>query len=254
MSKVQIEAMPSFTLPAGYPRIKRVGDFQELLNARFGDGVNALCWERKLKGDFEEVAKRRGVGRGITALEEQHLRELSKSLSGAGRAAIEVMLEDLQRLRERDLLPELNAVNGYVQREQTGPVRTDVCSFHVDSATAETDTWLCTYHGASSEGLRNDEAVRKVDVAEIRAELMRSYREDIEDPGATDDEAFREWLNDNCYDLHYAPLPGAQPFSFGVGNLWRISTQWPEAAVPPCIHRAPDEHSRPEGVRLLLIS
>jgi hypothetical protein len=246
--------MPAFSLPAGYSRIKRVGSFQELLDARLEAGVNALCWERKLEGNFAEVVERLGAGRGITPLEDEELREISKRLGDAGRVAIGWMLEDLHRLRERDLLPELNAVNGYVQSEQTGPVRTDVCSFHVDSATAEADTWLCTYHGAASEGLRNDQAVRKVDVTETRAALMRSYREEAGDPDAQDDEAFREWLSDNCYDLHYAPLPDALPFSFGVGNLWRIATAWPGAAVPPCIHRAPGEHSRPADVRLLLIT
>lgn len=248
--------MPTFTLPTGYARIKRVASFQELLEARFEEGVNALCWERKLDGDFAEVVERFGVGRGITALEEEQLRELSKSLSDAGRVAIGAILEDLQRLRERELLPELNAVNGYVQREQTGPVRTDVCSFHVDSATAETDTWLCTYHGAPSEGLRNDEAVRRVDVAETRAELLKIYAEEIgEAPNELDqEEQFHEWLSENCYDLHYAPLPGAQPFLFGVGNLWRIATQWPGCAVPACIHRAPEADSEMDGVRLLLIS
>lgn len=35
------------------------------------------------------------------------------------------------------------------------------------------------------------------------------------------------WLHENCYDLHYEPTPGAQPFSFGVGNLWRIAVQYP---------------------------
>jgi hypothetical protein len=235
--------------------IRLVQSFEELVSSRFEDGVNALCWERTLPGDFAEVVERLGVGRGITALEDERLLELAKSLSDAGRVAIEVMLEDLRRLRELDLLPELNAVNGYVQREQTGPVRTDVCSFHVDSATVEADTWLCTYHGASSEGLRNDEAVRRVDLPETRTELLQCYREELGDPDAAEDEAFREWLNDNSYDLHYAPIADARPFSFGVGNLWRVATEWPGCAVPPCIHRAPDPvEGGTETVRLLLIS
>jgi hypothetical protein len=33
-----------------------------------------------------------------------------------------------------------------------------------------------------------------------------------------DDEAFLEYLAENCYHLHYAPSPRAQPFSFGIGN------------------------------------
>ena len=55
------------------------------------------------------------------------------------------------------------------------------------------------------------------------------------------------------YDLHYAPQPGAQPFSFGLGNLWRIAVEWPGSPVPPCIHRAPDTQPG-DPARLLLIS
>ena len=123
---------------------------------------------------------------------------------------------------------------------------TDVYSFHVDSATVEADTWLCTYAEASSEGLSNEEAIRRVDIPETRALLLEEF-------GGEDDEAFAEYLADNCYDLHYLPLPGAQPFSFGVGNLWRIATQYPGSPVLPCIHRAPATvPGRPP--RLLLIS
>ena len=59
-------------------------------------------------------------------------------------------------------------------------------------------------------------------------------------------------LRDACYDLHYAPTPGAQPFSCGIGHLWRIAVDWPGSPVPPCIHRAPDTHPE-DPPRLLLI-
>ncbi|HEX2751325.1 MAG TPA: hypothetical protein VHM91_25170, partial [Verrucomicrobiales bacterium] len=104
----------------------------------------------------------------------------------------------------------------------------------------------CTYHGPSSEGLPNEEALRRVDIPEIRAELLRLF-------GGEDDEAFHEYLSENSYDLHYAPLPHAHPYTFGAGNLWRIATLWPGSPVLPCIHRAPStEPSQPP--RLLLIS
>jgi hypothetical protein len=105
-------------------------------------------------------------------------------------------------------------------------------SFHADSAPVEADTWLCTYHGSPSEGLRNEEALRRVDVTATRAELLREY-------GGVDDAGFHEFLHEHCYDLHYAPLQGARPYSFGVGNLWRIAVDWPDSPVPPCVHRAP---------------
>ena len=42
--------MISFSLPADYPRIKRVNSFQELVTTPFAAGVNALCWERTVGG------------------------------------------------------------------------------------------------------------------------------------------------------------------------------------------------------------
>jgi len=235
--------MTPFTLP-DYARIKRVNSFEELVAARFEDGVNALCWERELPGDFGEVVAALGPGEEIVALDEARLKGLT--VSAGGKAAVDCMLEDLRQLREQGRDPVLNCIHGYPRDEGAGPVSTDVFSFHADSAPVEADTWLCTYHGLPSEGLRNEEARRHVDVPETRAELLKLF-------GGEDNDAFREFLQENCYDLHYAPAPVARPYSFGVGNLWRIAVDWPGSPVPPCIHRAPD--SQP-GLppRLLLIS
>lgn len=236
--------MTPLVLPANYRRIKRVGSFEELIATPFADGVNALCWQRTLRGDFGEVVKLLDCGEDVNVLDDAMLKSLP--VSAAGRVAVEILLEDQRLLRERDLDPVLNCIYGYPRDENPGPVRTDVFSFHADSAPVEADTWLCTYHGASSEGLRNDEAVRRVDIPETRAELLKLF-------GGADDDAFREYLSENCYDLHYAPAQGAQPFSFGLFNLWRITTEWPGIPVPPCIHRAPDTLPG-DPPRLLLIS
>ena len=238
--------MPPFTLPPDYPRIRRVHSFDELLTTPLADGVNALCWERTLTGDFAEVTARLGLvaDDDIAALDESRLRALS--LGAAGRIAVDHMLGDLQRLRDHGLAPELNCIRAYPRDGDREVVRTDVYSFHADSAPVATATWLCTYHGAPSEGLRNDEAQRRVDLPSTRAELLRQF-------GGADDETFREHLAENCYDLHYAPLPQARPFSFGVGNLWRIAVDYPGSPVPPCVHRAPATAAG-DSARLLLIS
>ena len=235
--------MTPFTRPPGYTRIKTVNSFSELVSTPFADGVNALCWQRTLPGDFNEVVDHLGAGEGITTLDEARL--LSLPASAAGRAAIAILLEDQRLLREHDLDPVLNCIHAYPRDEDTA-LSTDVYSFHVDSATVEADTWLCTYHGLASEGLRNDEAQRRVDLPATRAELLKLF-------GGKDDDDFREYLTENCYDLHYAAIPAAQPFTFGLGNLWRIATDWPGSPVPPCIHRAPTTRSG-QPPRLLLIS
>lgn len=236
--------MSSFVFPSDYARVRRVQNFAELASAPLREGVNALCWERSLQGDYAEVVAQLGAGEGIVALEAADLRALR--LSPAGRLAVEQMLSDLHLLRALDRAPVLNCIHGYPRDEDAGPVKTHVFSFHADSAPFEADTWLCTYHGPSSEGLRNEEALLKVDDPETRAELLRQY-------GGADDAGFHEFLSDHCYDLHYAPLPGARPFSFGLGNFWRISVAYPDSPVPPCVHRAPDTGPG-DPPRLLLIS
>jgi hypothetical protein len=236
--------MTPFTRPPNYPRIKLVKSFCELVTTPFADGVNALCWQRTLPGGFGEVVEQLGSSEEIITLEDARL--LALPVSAAGRAAIDILLEDQRRLREHELDPVLNCINNYPRDDNPGPVPTDVFSFHTDSAPVETDTYLCTYHGPASEGLRNDEAQRRVDIPATRAELLKRF-------GGEDNDAFHDHLKENCYDLHYAPGPLARPFSFGLGNLWRIAVDYPGSPVPPCIHRAPE--TRPgQPPRLLLIS
>jgi hypothetical protein len=235
--------MSSDTIPPALACIRHVHSFHELVNTRFADGVNALCWPRTLSGDFAEVVQSLRNTEDIAKLDETRLRALA--LSAAGRTAVEHMLADLALLRYHGLDPVLNCINGYPRDDEPGPVVTDVFSFHADRAPIEADTYLCTYFGPASEGLRNEDARRRVDIPETRAELLALY-------GGPDDAGFREFLSENSYDLHYAPASQAQPYNFGLGNLWRITTDWPGSPVPPCIHRAPS--TLPGQARLLLIS
>jgi hypothetical protein len=246
----------SLHLPPGYARIKVVSSFHELVTTPFGEGINGLCWQRSLeeagelglKLDFAEVVQQLGTSMGLSdgmaTLDEERLRGLP--LSAAGRAAVEVILEDLRLLHEQGLSPIADCIHGYPRDEEPGVVPTDVYSFHADSATAEADTYLCTYFGPSSEGIRNEDALQRVSVPETRAALLELF-------GGEEDEDFREHLRENCYDLHYAPLPGAQVFSFGLYNLWRIAVDYPGSPVPPFIHRAPETQAG-DAPRLLLIS
>ena len=239
-----IKPVPPFTLPPGYSRIQVVRSLDELVTTPFADGVNALCWPRTLPGEFREVVDALGSGEGIVTVDESCLAGLA--LHDAGKIARDILLADQQSLRAFDLQPNLDCVHGSLREEPEGLFHTDVHSFHVDTATVQADTYLCTYVGATSQGLRNDEAQRRVGIPETRAELLRLY-------GGNDDAGFLEYLAENFYDLHYAPLPQARPFSFGVGNLWRIAIKYPSCPVPPCVHRAPLTLPG-QPTRLLLIS
>ncbi len=232
-----------FQTVAGERRVRQVASFDALLKTPFEGDVNALCWLRTLPGDFGEVMAKLGGGTGIVAVSDDEVAALD--LSPAGRLAADGLIADQRLLRAHDLDPTLNCIHDCVRGPEAGIVPTDVTSFHVDSSPIEVDTWLCTYLGACSEGIVNEEAVRKVDIPEVRAALLAEY-------GGVDDDGFSEYLSDCSYEYHYAPLEGARPYPFGRFALWRIATLWPGNPVLPCIHRAPENH--PGSPRLLLIS
>jgi hypothetical protein len=223
---------------------KVVSSFNELVSTPFAEGVNALCWQRTLAGDFNAVVAHLMAGGDIETLDESALRGLP--LTAAGKLAVDTLVQDLERLRERGLDPVLDCIHRYPRDEDGGPVPTDVYSFHADSATTQTDTYLCSYTVSSSLGLRTADAIACVNNPVTRLALLQSF-------GGEDGPEFLQFLKDHCYDLHYEAAPGAKPYSFGLGNLWRIAVEYPGSPVPPCIHRAPDTVPG-EAPRLLLIS
>ena len=227
-----------------YACIREVGSFEELVSTPFANRVNAHCWVRSLAGDFNEIVNRLDIRDEIATLEGEALQDLE--LSDSGKIARDALIEDQRLLSEFGLSPMLDCIPAYPRDPDAGAVPTDVYSYHVHSATAEADTYLCSYNEASSEGLRNEDALRRIDIPETRAALLDQY-------GGKDDTGFLAYLKDNFLDLHYMPILKAKPYTFGLGNLWRIATQYPGSPVPPCIHRAPTTSpGRPS--RLLLIS
>jgi hypothetical protein len=234
------------SIPCDYPRIKFVSDFDELVGTPFDVGVNALCWPRRLEGDFQELTQllhqQSEAEAGVTVVDEGVLSALRPSAAGA--LARDAIARDLALLSERDLQPELNCVTTYARAEASAIIATDVYSFHVDRAPIEVDTWLCTYVGAATQGLRNDQAVPRTHLKDTRSQLLHAF-------GGPEGEAFEAFLRQHSYDLHFAPTQGAVPWSFGVGCLWRVAVMWPGCLVPPCIHRAPCDEAG--AARLLLI-
>lgn len=210
----------------------------------FGGDVNAVCWARDLEGNFQEVIDQLRPPEGVTTIDDADL--LALTLTSAGTVARDVLLADQALLRSRGLAPILDCITGYPRDDAAGAVPTDVYSFHVDRATGEADTYLCTYVGLPSEGLANDAALRRIDEPHTRAQLLKDY-------AGNDDEGFAQYLSDHNFDLHFVPQPGAMPFSFGIGNFWRIAITYPGCPGLPCIHRAPLTLPG-DAARLLLIS
>ena len=139
--------------------------------------------------------------------------------------------------------PSLNLITNYERDDELDFISTDVYSYHVDRSPIATSTFLCTYFGAASDILPNDQAIQKILIPEIREKLKELYDGKEED--------FDAFLKAYYFDLHYQPKADAHPINLGLGNLWRLSVDHPEQQVPPCVHRAPVENDG--EYRLLLI-
>jgi len=220
-------------------QILTVDNFQDLINTIYEGEKNAICWERKLSGDFSEIVKKVKIVDNITVIDAEYLQELE--LSKEGEIAREIIINDLKLLSEFGADPVLNLIQCYEQDEENSIFPTDVYSYHVDRSPLPTDTFLCTYYGDPSEIIPNSQAVQKILIPEIREELLKQFGGDVED--------FESYLTENFFDLHYQATPEAEPLSLGLGNLWRLAIDHPELRVPPCVHRAPKEKTS----RLLLI-
>ncbi|KAF1024602.1 MAG: hypothetical protein GAK29_02450 [Acinetobacter bereziniae] len=224
-----------------HPQIHLVSSFDKLINTAFQGDTNAMCWHRNLAGDFKEIVTKLELKENITEVSEQDLSALA--LTEQGELAREIILKDIKQLTALGASPCLNLIRYYERDEELDFISTDVYSFHVDRSPIETDTFLCTYHGASSDILPNADALQKIHIPEIREKLKAFH-----DATAADFETF---LKDYFFDLHYQPKDNAVPINLGLGHLWRLAVDHPTQQVLPCVHRAPVESDG--EYRLLLI-
>ncbi len=218
-----------------------VSSFEALIDTEFRGSINAICWKRNLTGDFEEVVSKLQLKENVTEIAVEELMALSLSTKGAiARATI---LEDLKLLGALGLSPVLNLLKNYERDEMLDFISTDVYSYHVDRSPVATDTFLCTYYGAASDILPNDQATQQILIPEVRQKLRDLY----DGP----EKEFESFLKEHFFDLHYRPQPDAKPLNLRLGHLWKLAVDHPEQQVLPCVHRAPQEN---EGeYRLLLI-
>ncbi|WP_431241398.1 DUF1826 domain-containing protein [Flavobacterium sp. P21] len=218
-----------------------VSTFSELVNTNFKGETNALCWHRDLDGNFKEIVAKLSLEENITEIFPEDL--LALQLSEKGNTAREIILNDLQLLTDFGASPSLNLLKCYERDDEFDFISTDVYSFHVDRSPIATDTFLCTYYGASSDIIPNSQAEQKVLIPKIRAKLKELHN--------GPEEEFESFLTENYFDLHYQINEDASPINLGKMHLWRLAVDHPKQQVLPCIHRAPKENDG--EYRLLLI-
>ena len=222
-------------------QIGTVATFSELVQTEFKGKQNALCWYRNLEGDFKEIVRQLQLKEDITEVSPEDL--LALQLSEMGNKARAIILEDLRVLTDFGASPSLNLLKCYERDDAFDFIATDVYSYKVDKYPIATDTFLCTYHGAASDIIANDQAEQKILIPEIRNKLKALHQ--------GPEEEFESFLKEYFFDLHYQAKPFAQAVNLGVGHLWRLAVDHPKQQVLPCIHRAPIENDG--EYRLLLI-
>ncbi|KEC84385.1 MULTISPECIES: DUF1826 domain-containing protein [Acinetobacter] len=222
-------------------QVRVVTTFSELVNTTFQGEINAICWNRDLLGDFKEIVSKLELKENITEVSTEDL--LALQLSEKGILARDIILSDIQLLTDFGASPSLNLLKHYERDQDLDFISTDVYSYHVDRSPIETDTFLCTYHGAASDIISNDQVEQKILIPEIREQLKA-----LHDGPETEFETF---LQEYFFDLHYQPKPNSEPVNLGSGHLWRLAVDHPTQQVLPCVHRAPVE--KDGEYRLLLI-
>ena len=222
-------------------QVRVVTTFSELVNTTFQGEINAICWNRDLLGDFKEIVSKLELKENITEVSTEDL--LALQLSEKGILARDIILSDIQLLTDFGASPSLNLLKNYERDQDLDFISTDVYSYHVDRSPIETDTFLCTYHGAASDIISNDQVEQKILIPEIREKLKALH----DGPEAE----FETFLQEYFFDLHYQPKPNSEPVNLGSGHLWRLAVDHPTQQVLPCVHRAPVE--KDGEYRLLLI-
>lgn len=140
-------------------KFQHVNSFNELVETTFEGDINAMCWSRELNGNYAEIIEKVGVEDKLYVLEPDELKSLN--LSEEGQLAREQILADFESLSALGASPLINIIHQYERDDAFPFFPTDVYSFHADRSPVPFSTFLCTYFGAASEFVSNDQATQK---------------------------------------------------------------------------------------------
>lgn len=231
-------------IPPQYSQSEQIGvvdSFYNLLHQPFKGKINAYGFLRQFDANFREIIEVLNNENLIVDIAIDDLKQLT--LSPSGEMAKQIIIEDFQRLQDFGAQPNLNIINSYPKDDEFDFISTDVYSFHVDRSPIPTSTILCTYFGASSDIIANNQVVQKIKVPTIREQLKSTFN-------LSEDE-IEIFAVENYFDMHFHLLSEAKPINLGNHHIWRLAVDHPNQQVLPCVHRAPTENV--DEPRLLLI-
>lgn len=119
--------------------------------------------------------------------------------------------------------------------------------FHFDGGNVEIGRVLIPYTAPTTEGIAPEDCIRFVDIPKFQQDLIGRYGQDKVDPAE-----LAALYKQGIAEIRL-PLPGAVPYSFSAGDVFRHAVQENMAGVTPHLHRAPP---MPKGAkpRLLLVA
>ncbi|RFC53476.1 hypothetical protein DXU93_13340 [Brumimicrobium aurantiacum] len=222
-------------------QIQYVKNFEDFFKTPFKGKINAIGWQRTLEGDFQEIIDKVDSSESIVELKLSVLKNLK--LSKKGDLARKHLISDFIFLENNGADPIINVIKEYDRDDVFPFFPTDVYSFHVDRSPIPGATILCTYYGAASEIVANEDVQQKINIPK--------YREALKELHTDENQAFEIFLEENFFDLHYEMKKNVQPKKLQVGELWKLAIDHPNSPTLPSIHRAPKENKGQP--RLLLI-
>lgn len=147
-------------IPDGYNRIKIVDDLYSFLKTDFSPSANVVLFRRRLKGDFDVLAKKMAE---FFCLEEEEIfikyserdkvEKFKKTLKDPALwHCTDIILQDMEFFYSAQVKIHMRLLTGYKQDARTH-------DFHVDGIDQDFDRYMTCYNDPVTQFIRNDDVV-----------------------------------------------------------------------------------------------